>query len=62
MRDHRQYASNGAALKRCAIRDGKFGFVRYYSRRTSFCPRNASIALELAGQVTAIGYPGSKLP
>lgn len=27
-----------------------------------FVPRNASIALELAGQVTAIGYPGSKLP
>ena len=61
MRDHRQYASNGAP-KRCDIRDGKFGFVRYYSRPTSFCPRNASIALELAGQLAAIGYRGSKLP
>jgi hypothetical protein len=27
-----------------------------------FVPRNASIALELAAQVTAIGYPGFKLP
>ena len=61
MRDHRQYASNGAA-KRCAICDGKFGLVRYYSWRTSFVPRNASIALELAGQLAAIGYRGSKLP
>lgn len=38
MRDHRQYASNGAA-KRCAICNGKFGLVRYYSWRTSFCSK-----------------------
>ena len=47
---------------RCAVCDGKFGLVRYYSWRTPFVPRSASIASELAGQVTGIGCPGSKSP
>jgi len=47
---------------RCAVCDGKFGLVRYHSRRTPFVPRSASIASELAGQVTAIGWAGSKSP
>jgi hypothetical protein len=46
---------------RCAVCDGKFGLVRHYSWRTPLCSKNVSIALELAGQVTAIGCPGSKL-
>jgi hypothetical protein len=25
---------------RCAVCDGKFGLVRYYSRRTALCSRN----------------------
>jgi len=47
---------------RCAVCDGKFGLVRHYSRRTPFVPRSASIASELAGRVTAIGWAGSKSP
>jgi hypothetical protein len=61
MRDHRQYASNGAA-KRCATCHGKLVSSDTTRGEPPFVPRNASIALELAGQVTAIGYPGSKLP
>ena len=47
---------------RCAVCDGKFGLVRHYSWRTPLVPRSASIASERAGQVTAIGCPGSKSP
>ena len=47
---------------RCAVCDGKFGLVRYYSWRTALCSKKCLIASELAGQVTAIGCPGSKSP
>ena len=47
---------------RCAVCDGKFGLVRHYSWRTPLCSKSASIASELAGKVTAIGWAGSKSP
>jgi hypothetical protein len=34
-----QHLRNGAA-KRCAICDGKFGVIRYYSWRTALCSTN----------------------
>lgn len=36
MRDGPRYSCNGAA-KRCAICDGRFGLIRYYSWQTAFC-------------------------
>jgi hypothetical protein len=36
MRNSPQFLSNSAA-KRCAICDGKFGLIRYYSWRTALC-------------------------
>jgi hypothetical protein len=30
------------AAKRCAICDGKFGLVRYYSWRTAFCSKKCA--------------------
>jgi hypothetical protein len=41
MRDSLQYRSNSAA-KRCAICDGKFGLVRYYSWRTALCSKKCA--------------------
>jgi hypothetical protein len=41
MRDSLQLRCNGAA-KRCAICDGKFGLVRYYSWRTALCSKKCS--------------------
>lgn len=38
MRNGPQYHCNGAA-KRCAICDGKFGLIRYYSWRTALCSK-----------------------
>jgi hypothetical protein len=38
MRNSTQYPRNGAA-KRCALCDGKFGLIRYYSWRTSLCSK-----------------------
>jgi hypothetical protein len=36
-----QYLRDGAA-KRCAICDGKFGLVRYYSWQTALCSRKCA--------------------
>ena len=36
-----QYLRNGAA-KRCAICDGKFGLIRYYSWRTALCSKKCA--------------------
>jgi hypothetical protein len=41
MRNGPQYLCNGAA-KRCAICDGKFGLVRYYSWRTALCSKKCA--------------------
>ena len=41
MRNTPQYFCNGAA-KRCAICDGKFGLVRYYSSRTALCSKKCA--------------------
>ena len=36
-----QYLCNGAT-KRCAICDGKFGLIRYYSWRTALCSKKCA--------------------
>jgi hypothetical protein len=36
-----QYLRDGAA-KRCAICDGKFGLIRYYSWRTALCSKKCA--------------------
>jgi hypothetical protein len=41
MRDSPQHFCNGAAT-RCAICDGKFGLVRYYSWRTALCSKKCA--------------------
>jgi hypothetical protein len=41
MRDNLQCSSNSAA-KRCAICEGKFGLVRYYSWRTALCSKKCA--------------------
>jgi len=41
MRNSPQYLCNGAT-KRCAICDGKFGLVRYYSWRTALCSKKCA--------------------
>ncbi len=41
MRNSSQYLWNGAA-KRCAICDGKFGLIRYYSWRTALCSKKCA--------------------
>jgi hypothetical protein len=41
MRNRSQYLWNGAA-KRCAICDGKFGLIRYYSWRTALCSKKCA--------------------
>jgi hypothetical protein len=41
MRNSPQHLRNGAA-KRCAICDGKFGLVRYYTWRTAVCSKKCS--------------------
>ena len=41
MRNSPQYFCNGAA-KRCAICDGKFGLIRYYSWRTALCSKRCA--------------------
>ena len=41
MRNSPQQPGNGAA-KRCAICEGKFGLVRYYSWRTALCSKKCS--------------------
>jgi hypothetical protein len=41
MRDSPQHFCNDAA-KRCAICDGKFGLVRYYSWRTALCSKKCA--------------------
>jgi hypothetical protein len=38
MRSNSQYRWNSAA-KRCAICEGKFGLIRYYSWRTALCSK-----------------------
>jgi hypothetical protein len=38
MRSHLRHPRNDAA-QRCAICDGKFGLIRYYSWRTTLCSR-----------------------
>jgi hypothetical protein len=41
MRNTPQHLWNGAA-KRCAICDGTFGLVRYYSCRTALCSKKCA--------------------
>ena len=41
MRNGSQYHCNSAA-KRCAICDGKFGLIRYYSWRTALCSKKCT--------------------
>jgi hypothetical protein len=41
MRNSPQYLRNGAA-KRCAICNGKFGLIRYYSWRTVLCSKKCA--------------------
>jgi hypothetical protein len=41
MRDRFQYRCNSAA-KRCAICEGRFGLIRYYSWRTALCSRKCA--------------------
>jgi hypothetical protein len=41
MRNGPQYLSNSTAT-RCAICDGKFGLIRYYSWRTAFCSKKCA--------------------
>jgi hypothetical protein len=41
MRSSRQFHCNGAA-KRCAICEGKFGLIRYYSWRTALCSKKCA--------------------
>jgi hypothetical protein len=45
MRNGHQYPSNGAA-KRCAICDGKFGLIRYYSWRTGLCSKKCAARIK----------------
>ena len=40
-----QYLRDGAA-KRCAICDGKFGLIRYYSWRTALCSKKCAHRLK----------------
>ncbi len=41
MRDGFQYRFNSAA-NRCAICEGRFGLIRYYSCRTALCSRKCA--------------------
>jgi hypothetical protein len=41
MRNSPQHLCSGAA-KRCAICDGKFGLIRYYSWRTALCSKKCA--------------------
>jgi hypothetical protein len=41
MRNSPRYLCNGAA-KRCAICDGKFGLIRYYSWQTALCSKKCA--------------------
>jgi len=41
MRNSQQHLWNGVT-KRCAICDGKFGLVRYYSWRTALCSKKCA--------------------
>jgi hypothetical protein len=41
MRDRFQCRCNSTA-KRCAICDGRFGLIRYYSWRTALCSRKCA--------------------
>lgn len=41
MRNSQQHLWNGAA-KRCAICDGKFGLIRYYSWQTALCSKKCA--------------------
>jgi hypothetical protein len=45
MRNSSQRSSNDAA-KHCAICDGKFGLVRYYSWRTALCSKKCADRLK----------------
>jgi hypothetical protein len=59
MRNGPQYLCNGAA-KRCAICDGKFGLIRYYSWRTALCSRKCAARFQNARRAIADGYLGFK--
>ena len=41
MRNSPQHPWNGAA-KRCAICEGKFGLIRYYTWRTALCSKKCT--------------------
>jgi hypothetical protein len=41
MRNNPQHPWNGAA-KRCAICEGKFGLIRYYTWRTALCSKKCT--------------------
>jgi hypothetical protein len=41
MRSSPRYCCNGAA-KRCAICDGQFGLIRYYSWRATLCSKKCA--------------------
>jgi len=41
MRNGLQHPGNGAA-KRCAICEGKFGLIRYYTWRTALCSKKCA--------------------
>jgi hypothetical protein len=36
------HCSSNSAAKRCAIREGRFGLVRYYSWRTALCSKKCA--------------------
>jgi hypothetical protein len=41
MRNSRQFHWNGAA-RRCAICEGRFGLIRYYSWQTALCSKRCA--------------------
>jgi RNA polymerase sigma-32 factor len=59
MRNVLQHLRN-CATKRCAICDGKFGLIRYYTCRTSVCSKKC--ASRPARRATADGYADLKSP
>jgi hypothetical protein len=52
MRNSFQFRCNSAA-KRCAICEGKFGLVRYYSWRTALCSKQCLTASRPVERTTA---------
>jgi hypothetical protein len=46
MHNSPRYLRNGAAT-RCAICDGRFGLIRYYSRQTALCSRKCADRFKL---------------